>query len=95
MREIKFRGTAATGLKVYGSLVERCYSTGILYYQIVDKRGNEYSVDKESISQFCGYDSEGNEIYEGDEVIADGKTYTVALKPEYGLFGDLKFCVKK
>ena len=95
MREIKFRARAlGMGFMVDGSLVERRRSDGSKYYQIIDKYGDEYSVNTKSISQFCGVDSEGNEIYEGDEVIAHNKIYTVEIKPKYGLFNDLKHCRK-
>ena len=91
MRKIKFRGRAQyfkpVGEMVYG-------------YLTYDDEKEVYWIDgtpvfPESIQQFCGYDSEGNEIYEGDEVVADGETYKVELKPEYGFYGDLKYCKKK
>lgn len=86
MREIKFRGVSAIdGHTVYGDLR---YGTTEVYVDCTP-------VNSESVSQFCGVDSEGNEIYEGDEVIAHDKIYTVELKPKYGLFNDLKFSLKK
>ncbi len=86
MREIKFRAKAKSdGRFICGDL---SYCFGEAYI-------NSEMIYYDSISQFCGYDSEGNEIYEGDEVIAHDKIYTVELKPKYGLFNDLKFCVKK
>ena len=91
MREIKFCGRVkyfgVVGKMVYGYLT---YDDEYETYLVDDK-----PVLPESIQQFCGYDSEGNEIYEGDEVVADGETYKVKLKPEYGFYGDLKYCKKK
>ena len=96
MREIKFRARAlGMGFMVDGSLVERYSENGSKYYQIIDRYGDEYPVSTKSISQLCGYDANGNEVYEGDEVVAHDKIYTVELKPKYGLFNDLKHCRKK
>jgi hypothetical protein len=48
-------------------------------------------VQDDSVKQFCGYDSEGNEIFDGDTVMAYGKENTVNLVTFY----DLKNCRKK
>ena len=64
MRPIKFRG--------------RGYFTGELYYgfYLVDEDGvsilegrNAYLVEPDSIAQLVGYDSDGNEVYEGDTFV--------------------------
>ena len=84
MREIKFRGKkASTGEIIYGGL---SFHNGQPFI-------DDFRV--ESYQQFCGCDSNGDEVYEGDIVIARDKEYTVRLVPKYGLFYDLKFARKK
>jgi len=85
---IKFRAKSCdTGEYLYSSQVK----------QHKKNLSQGYMNDEEvyNISQLVGYDAAGNEIYEGDEVIAHDKIYMVELKPKYGLFNDLKFCLKK
>lgn len=92
MREIKFRAKKKDGQYIYGYLVNPriCYEK--TKYAIESPEFDPVPVIEETIQQFCGYDSEGNEVYEGDEVIAHDKTYKVELKPHYGLFTSLKRC---
>lgn len=88
MRTIKFRGKAINGDWVYGDLTHyngHCF--------VADKR-----VDPDSVAQFCGLDSDDNEIYEGDTVIAlnyGRKNFTAEFAPSYGLFKNFKHCRKK
>lgn len=85
MREIKFRGRTPQGRLVFGDLAHQNDSIYIDRFKVIPS----------SLAQFGGVDSEGNEIYEGDTVIAHDKEYTVQLVPKYGLFYDLKHCKKK
>ena len=74
MREIKFRGRHVE------------YHDEIYYgFYEMDARGNHFIIDSnnimhivepESVAQFVGHDSNGNEVYEGD-VLTDsqGNTY--------------------
>ena len=62
---IKFRADSAVG-KVYGFYVER---EGKPY--IVDDAGNWVSVERASLRQLCGFDADGNEVYEMDKVVLD------------------------
>ena len=62
MRTIKFRGKTLGDELVYGDVIH--YRTGEV--AIAD----EYrSVLPESVSQLVGYDADGNEVYEGDQLI--------------------------
>lgn len=88
MREIKFRGRTPKGEIVIGDLT---HCKGHVF--IDDTR-----VDPDSVAQFCGFDSDGNEVFEGDKVIAlnyYNKEYAVELVPMYGLFKNLDHCRKK
>lgn len=85
MRTIKFRGVTPDALTVYGDLTHFNGNTFI-----DDKR-----VEPETVTQLCGYDSNDNEVYEGDFVIAHGKEYPVSLVPKYSQFHNLKYCTKK
>lgn len=85
MKEIKFRGVTPKGETVYGDLT---HEGGHVF--IDDKRVNPCTVD-----QFAGYDKNGDEVYEGDTVIAYDKTYKVKIDFCYGAFHNLKRCLKK
>lgn len=60
---IKFKGESALGT-IYGYYVKREGKTYI-YNEI----GAGVTVDENSVAQLIGYDDNGNEIYEGDELI--------------------------
>ena len=79
MRTIKFRGVdMETGETVYGELgtiFTTC--TGDKYYF-----GSEHSVKPESVKQLIGVDSNGAEVYEGDTVTKDGRTWKCFLKTD-------------
>lgn len=47
------------------------------------------------IRQLVGYDAAGNEVYEGDTVILEGKDYKVSYCFCYGAFKNFKKCRKK
>lgn len=57
MREIKFRGETYLGKTVYGDLTHNTYI-------------GEEPVKPESVKQLVGYDEDGREVYEGDELEA-------------------------
>jgi len=77
MREIKFRAQRVDGERdwVYGFYYEEyeqpndiCYTQGY----IVDKEGDIWQVDPETVSEYTGLkDKNGKEIYEGD-IFASG-----------------------
>ena len=60
---IKFKGESALGT-IYGYYVKR---EGKAY--IYNEIGAGVTVDENSVAQLIGYDDNGNEIYEGDELI--------------------------
>lgn len=61
-RPIKFRGRIInTGILVHGDLAHT--EVGIFI--------SGWEVDPESVKQLAGYDSDGNEIYAGDELVDD------------------------
>ena len=75
-RTIKFRGRCIGnhfphfGEMVYGSLIAYEDNASSLHCFICSQ-GQEpfhvdYPVDPESVAQLVGYDSDGNEVYEGD-----------------------------
>lgn len=58
---IKFRGESAIGT-VYGYFVKR---DGKAY--IANDVGSMVTVEEESVKQLCGYNKNGEEVYEGDD----------------------------
>ena len=75
MREIKFRGHAlhdSCGQKVdkfvFGDL---CQGDGLITILDWDD-GDNYEVEPETVAQLVGYDTNGKEIYEGDEIYNPG-----------------------
>lgn len=81
MRQIKFRGHAISdscGVSVdkivYGDLIHEWNKLCILDE---DDDGDIYEVDPESVAQFVGVDSNGNEIYEGDIVVLNSPDYHI------------------
>lgn len=87
MRKIKFRGRAISDL--FGVSVDKIVH-GDLFHEwnkvsIFDEDdGDIYKVDPESIAQFVGHDSNGNEVYEGDTLIdlQDGAEWLAVLRSE-------------
>ena len=71
---IKFRGNHF-GRIVYGDAIRRNVDNKLHDYIVVDNsktsslRYIPLEVDPDSIVQLVGYDSEGNEVYEGDKLI--------------------------
>ncbi|MBR4031109.1 MAG: hypothetical protein IKJ07_00055 [Clostridia bacterium] len=75
MREIKFRGHAlhdSCGQKVdkfvFGDL---CQGDGLITILDWDD-GDNYEVEPETVAQLVGYDTNGKEVYEGDEIYNPG-----------------------
>lgn len=95
MRPIKFRGRVPEGYHHYGGQV--VYGSLVIYPEnapwiqgypnwivpIDDRRS--YPVDADSIAQFVGLDSAGNEVYEGDILVDElEQEYTAEIydRPE-------------
>lgn len=81
MRPIKFRGETFDGKVVYGDLLQFegktaiCTSVYTLVFYAATKKGLQgvVNVKPESVVQLVGYDADGNEIYEGDNVWGVGR----------------------
>lgn len=68
-RPIKFRGRRSdNGELVYGSYCHEVYRDLGTLHAIIDEGGEEFIVEEDSIAQLVGYDQDGNEVYEGDEL---------------------------
>ena len=68
-RPIKFRGkTCDDNLFIYGDY--QFVSCGGKRHFIADDSGR-YEVYFDTITQLVGYDADGNEIYEGDKIVAE------------------------
>jgi len=89
MRQIKFRGRVPDtdkldgGRIVYGSLVDYGEDDGLYRYWIHPIGGggrNYFPVDEDSIAQLVGYDADGREVYEGDELISVNGDYEDTAK---------------
>ncbi len=65
---IKFRGKAENGEYVYGDLMQGNYDESA--FHIKPRKKRPVYVDKNSVAQLVGYDSNGDEVYEGDIVNA-------------------------
>lgn len=68
---IKFRGKRIKdGTMIYGDL-EHYFKDVCIRYEDKDEPLTYFidKVVKDSIAQLCGYDAEGNEVYEGDKLI--------------------------
>lgn len=71
MRQIKFRGKRVdNGEFVFGDVAHT--EVGILM-------GYGFEVAPDSVAQFVGCDLDGNEVYEGDEVVGKSGTTWVAV----------------
>ena len=84
MRPIKFRARDINGNFVYGLLTKKkIRSSGEVRYAIATgdcTAAETIPVNENSIRQLVGVDSDGNEVYEGDEVIGEhGEEVTVRL----------------
>lgn len=81
MRKIKFRGKRANGEFVFGSYCCEVYCDIAKLHVIIDERGEEFSIDSNSVDQLVGYDANGNEVYEGDRLTdADGNEHVARLE---------------
>lgn len=70
MRPIKFRGkNIQTGKTHYGFYSECTLSGGRIETCIMDSQYHGWEVEPESVAQLVGYDADGNEVYEGDQLI--------------------------
>lgn len=67
MRKIKFRGRDKNGKVIYGDFNDIDLSTIFA------------GVEDDCIDQLVGYDADGNEVYEGDEVVGKSGTTWVAV----------------
>ena len=115
MKKIKFRGLAIedyTGKPitekkfVYGNVWANEDNSYVIIGEYKDKKGccYNYKVDPDSVAQFVGYDADGKEVYEGDEMIdSAGHEWTAILLPQAemdcggvyeGLYGKEKFKLK-
>lgn len=76
MKEIKFRGRREFSDEyIFGYYACHHYPTLGDFHFIVDEHGTQTSVDPESVKQLCGYDADGNEVYEDDTVYIDKDGY--------------------
>lgn len=64
MSMINFRGTRLSdGQTIFGFYHERAADAYI----------DDWRVDPDSVAQLCGYDRNGDELYDGDRVLVDSK----------------------
>ena len=68
MRPIKFRGRNDSGKFVYGDLTHVANMISI----------GGWHVDRKSVAQLVGYDKDGHEVYEGDELTDENRFNYVA-----------------
>ena len=91
-RPIKFRGRDMTGHFFYGLLTrKKIRSSGEVVFAIAlsEKQSETIPVNENSIAQLVGFDADGNEVYEGDElVLQNGAEYVAKL------FGNITSSVK-
>ena len=79
MRPIKFRGRVPEGYHpyggqtVYGSLVryreDAYWAQGYPNWIVLLDGHRSYPVNEDSVAQLVGFDADGNEVYEGDELV--------------------------
>ena len=76
MRTIKFRARDINGRFVYGLLTKKkIRSSGEFRYAIATGNctaGETVPITEKSIAQLVGFDSAGNEVYEGDLIASHG-----------------------
>lgn len=78
MRQIKFRGISTkTGKYVYGYYVPQCPMSS--FPGIVDDDGFINEVELDSVAQLVGFDSNADEVYEGDILTYANGEWTAAL----------------
>ena len=80
MRTIKFRGRdIETGRTVYGGFVVGRCGQPLICANVTAA----YEVDPDTVEQLVGYDADGKEVYEGDELCSvdpnDPNPYTARL----------------
>lgn len=76
MKTIKFRGRDAYGKLHYGDLWQR--TDGMILFDHDETVWQR--VHPESVAQLVGFDSDGNEVYEGDTlVLPNGTEYAARL----------------
>lgn len=82
MRKFEFRGRVKdSGEIVYGDLVHDEHNKSYIGC-IVRNEFLKEEVYPETVAQLVGYDEDGNEVYEGDELV-----------DEYGYFSDTDYCI--
>ena len=105
---IKFRGKEfKTGNIVFGKYLTSTHNHEEGEEKVIwigDEENGYHIVEDDSIAQLVGYDSDGKEIYEGDELIdSAGHEWTAILLPQAemdcggvyeGLYGKEKFKLK-
>lgn len=77
---IKFRGRCIeTGEYVFGDFktTNHLEPNQALITSTDITRANAWVVDADSVAQLCGYDADGNEVYEGDKVKVGDEVVTV------------------
>ena len=66
---IKFRGMAEDGKYIFSNSIDfDVDSKGRKFCRLKDEFGNWLYVDSDSDAQLVGYDSDDNEVYEGDKL---------------------------
>ena len=87
MKLVKFRGLDKNGIFKYGYLSEEFDQPTIGWNHYDYQTGLSYPlyeyVDPDTVSQFLGYDENGEEVYEGDTLV-----------DENGIAIELEFCVR-
>ena len=78
MKKIKFRGVSKCDyLPVFGDLEH--YNNQVYI--------DDYAVYPDSVAQFVGYDKNGAEVYEGDDVISDIGEGNALIRVMFGCKG--------
>ena len=67
--KIKFRGITEDGKNIFSDSIQfDVDGKGREFCRLKDEFGNWLYVESDSIAQLVGYDSDDNEIYEGDKI---------------------------
>ena len=86
-RPIKFRGRAMNRDFVFGLLTKKkIRSSGEIRWAIATGNctaGETVPVNENSIAQLVGYDKDGREVYEGDQLVSvdNGAVWVAVLNP--------------
>ena len=64
---VKFRGKDVNGTYVYGDLLHSDCGVTFIHKETLPL-DNRKRINPVTIAQLCGYDADGNEIYEGDKL---------------------------